>query len=195
MSFRRLPACDAGRRADSTMKTKMIGSKSARGAVSAWVSGAAVAMALMGAGPAGAESKSDVAVSLVAQKVSVGKDGKEELRPADRAFPGEVVQYDAHYRNQAKKAVRALEPTLPIPRGLEYLPDTAKPAPSQASLDGKTFAPVPLTRRVTLPDGSFKDEAIPASEYRALRWSIGDLDAGKAVTVTARARLSGASAR
>ena len=149
-------------------------------------------LGLLGAAlPAGAQNKGDVAISLVAQKVSVGADGKEVLRPADRAFPGEVVQYDAHYHNEAQKPVGALQPTLPIPRGLEYIPDSAKPAPSQASVDGKTFAALPLTRRVTRPDGSFKDEPIPAAEYRALRWSVGDLAAGQTVTVTARARLSG----
>ena len=173
------------------MKTKTWMQKMAARGVGFAVLGGMTLALLGGTDAAAAESKGDVAVSLVAQKVSVGADGKEVLRPADRAFPGEVVQYDAHYRNQARKPVRALEPTLPIPRGLEYLADSARPAPSQASLDGKTFAPVPLTRRVTLPDGSFKEEPVPVSEYRALRWSLGDLEAGKTVTVTARARLSG----
>jgi hypothetical protein len=176
------------------MKTKcVVRSVAGQGICSAILGGLTLVLLSL-AGPASAQTKSDVAISLVAQKVSVGQDGKEILRPADRAFPGEVVQYDARYRNQAQKPVRALEPTLPIPRGLEYLPDSAKPAPSQASTDGKTFAPLPLMRKVTKADGSVVDQPVPASEYRALRWAMGDLEAGKTVTVTARARLSGLAA-
>jgi hypothetical protein len=73
---------------------------------------------------------------------------------------------------------------------LEYLPETAKPAPAMASLDGRNFEPFPLKRTVMLPDGTKKEEAIPYSEYRALRWALGDLDSGKATLVSARARLA-----
>jgi uncharacterized repeat protein (TIGR01451 family) len=148
-----------------------------------------LAGALGAARPAFAQNKTDVAVSLVAQKVATGKDGREVLRPADRAFPGEVVQYDALYRNTSARSVRNLAPTLPIPPGLEYVPDSAKPAPAQASVDGKAFAPFPLLRPVKQADGTVLQRPVPWSEYRALRWSMGDLDAGKSVTVSARARL------
>ncbi len=141
--------------------------------------------------PARAQSKGDVVVSLVAQKVSVGADGKEALRVADRALPGEVIQYDAHYKNGGTKEVRALEPTLPIPSGLEYLPDSARPAPAKASLDGKTFAAFPLMRPVTMPDGQVVEHPVPFAEYRALRWNFDGLPAGQSITVSARARLSG----
>jgi uncharacterized repeat protein (TIGR01451 family) len=145
--------------------------------------------ALAWASPARAQSKGDVAISLVAQKVIKAADGKEELKPADRAFPGEVVQYDALYRNTSERGVRNLEPTLPIPSGLEFLPDSAKPAPAKASIDGRTFEPFPLMRKITHPDGTIEQRPVPPSEYRALRWSVGDLAAGQSVAVSARARL------
>jgi hypothetical protein len=44
-------------------------------------------------------------------------------------------------------------------------------------------------RPVKQPDGTVIQQPVPWSEYRALRWSVGDLDAGKSVTVSARARL------
>src|SRR5687768_6901693 len=65
-------------------------------------------------------AKNDVVVTLKAQKVSRGPDGSEVLQVADRAMPGEVIQYDAVYKNQSGTGVRNLVPTLPIPRGLEY---------------------------------------------------------------------------
>jgi hypothetical protein len=140
-------------------------------------------------GQALAQNSKDVVVTLKAQKV-LQSGGKEVLKVADRAFPGEIIQYDALYKNQSKSGVHNLQPTLPIPAGLEYLPETAKPAPSKASLDGKNFEPIPLMRQVTLADGATKQERVPYSEYRALRWELGDLDSGKAAGVSARARLA-----
>lgn len=135
-------------------------------------------------------AKNDVVVTLKAQKVLRGPDGNEVLQLAERAMPGEVIQYDAIYKNQSANGVRNLEPTLPIPRGLEYIPDSAKPAPAKASLDGKNFAPLPLKRQVTLPTGETVEQAVPPSEIRALRWELGDLDAGAAALISARARLA-----
>jgi uncharacterized repeat protein (TIGR01451 family) len=170
--------------------SKSVRSQFGRGCFSALLTLGLIVGALAAPSTAQAQSKGDVVVSLVAQRVSKASDGKEILAPADRAFPGEVVQYDAHYRNTSDRGVRNLEPTLPIPAGLEFLLDSAKPAPAQASVDGRTFAPFPLMRKVTRPDGTVEEQPVPPAEYRALRWSIGDLPAGEAVTVSARARLS-----
>lgn len=130
-----------------------------------------------------------MAVSLLARKVLVA-DGREKLVTAERALPGEVIQYDARYRNQSKGTVRQLAPTLPIPAGMVFVPDSATPAPAQASLDGKTFAPLPLKRRITRPDGQVVEEEIPATEIRAVRWQVGDLAAGGTTNVIARVRLA-----
>src|SRR5688572_24895364 len=119
---------------DTTMKATTTVNETGRRLYSAILAIGLLAGALGTAGPAFGQNKSDVAISLVAQKVSTGRDGREILRPADRAFPGEVVQYDALYRNTSARAVRNLAPTLPIPPGLEYVPDSAKPAPAQASV-------------------------------------------------------------
>ena len=140
-------------------------------------------------GAAFGQKANDVAVTLKAQKVLRSKDGKEVLQVADRAMPGEIIQYDALYKNQSNNSVRQLEPTLPIPAGLEYIADSAKPAPARASLDGKNFAPIPLMRQVTLPTGETTQEQVPFSEYRALRWELGELDAGKTALISARAKL------
>jgi len=152
--------------------------------------GLALLLGAICAGTTHAQNANDVVVTLKAHKVVRTGDGKEVLRVADRAMPGEIIQYDALYRNQGTAGIRNLQPTLPIPAGLEYLPDTAKPGPSTASVDGKNFAPIPLMRRVALPDGKTKEEPVPTSEYRALRWNLGDLDSGGSTLVSARARLA-----
>ena len=76
------------------------------------------------------------------------------------------------------------------PAGLEYMPKTASPVKILASLDGKSFAPAPLTRRVKLANGKTVVREIPVAEYRALRWSIGALGSDASRTVVARMRVA-----
>ena len=136
-----------------------------------------------------AQDKEPVVSMLTAKKVVTNADGKEKLESAEQAKPGEVVQYEAVYRNQSGRDVGNLQATVPIPAGMEFIADSAKPVPSAASLDGATYAPFPLKRKVTLPDGTVAEQNVPLSEYRALRWNVGDLKAGASATVVARARL------
>ncbi len=131
----------------------------------------------------------ELAISLNARKVVRQADGKEKLVTADRAFPGEVIQYDALYLNQSGKAIRNVSPTLPIPNGMVFVPESATPAPAEASLDGRKFEPIPLKRKVTLANGEEKEEEVPPTQYRALRWHLGGMAAGAQATVTARTKL------
>jgi uncharacterized repeat protein (TIGR01451 family) len=150
----------------------------------------ALALTVAGLGSfALAYAEGDVAVSLVAHRILVSQ-GKEARLPAEQAKPGDVIEYHATYTNRGASAVRDLEATLPVPAGLEYLPRTAQPVRLHASLDGKTFAPAPLTRRVKLANGRTEVREVPASEYRALLWSIGSLGANSARTVVARMRVA-----
>ncbi len=132
----------------------------------------------------------DVRVSLTAQRVSKDANGKTILESGDQARPGDVLEYRVRYSNESASGVRRLMATLPIPIGMEYLPKTAQPAKVEASLDGRTFAPVPLMRKVRLASGKEVNREVPGSEYRQLRWAIGELAAHGAQTVTARVRVA-----
>jgi len=156
----------------------------------------ALGVGVIVAGLSGADSpraqnpNRDLAISLNARKVVKQADGKEQLLPADRAFPGEVIQYDALYLNQSGKPIRNVSPTLPIPNGMVFVPESAKPAPAEASLDGRKFESIPLKRRVALPNGEEQEQEVPPTQYRALRWHVGDMAAGAQTTVTARTKLT-----
>ncbi|MEW6156816.1 MAG: hypothetical protein AB1813_05250 [Verrucomicrobiota bacterium] len=135
----------------------------------------------------------DLAINLVAQRVVAQADGSEVLETAGKSKPGDVIQYRAEYTNQTGGKISNLQPTLPIPAGMEYIDAGATPAPDAASLDGKTFSAIPLKRVVKQPGGGVKEEIVPAAEYRALRWSVKELGAGQATQVTARVRVSNAT--
>lgn len=130
----------------------------------------------------------EVKVVLTANKIVV-VNGKEQMQPSDKAKPGEVIEYVAEYRNTGNASVTDVVATLPVPAGMEFLPDTAQPQQIMASTDEHNFAPVPLKRKVTGPDGSTVEQLVPYSEYRSLRWTLGKIPGGDSKSVKARMKV------
>lgn len=133
----------------------------------------------------------NVAVALQAFKVITTAAGTK-LVATDAAQPGDTIEYQVTYSNKGTTPARDVFATLPVPKGgLAYVPDSAAPAAVQASVDGATFAPAPLTRSV-MRAGKQVVENVPVSEYRFLRWKLGEIKPGASTTVSSRMRLDGA---
>ena len=49
---------------------------------------------------------------------------------------------------------------------------------------------MPLKRMVKKSDGKLEEQLVPLSEYRALRWDLGELAQKNKVEVSARARVN-----
>lgn len=126
---------------------------------------------------------------LEQRKVARAADGAESLVAADAVKPGDLLEYTATYRNTTRQGLTKLEPTLPIPAETEYVPGSAKPANAKASVDGRTFGDMPLKRTVKR-GGVDVEELVPPSEYRFLRWYASELAGEKALTYTARVRVT-----
>lgn len=130
-------------------------------------------------------------------KMSVDKvvqaEGKESSLPAEKVKPGDTVRYTAKYRNTSALPLRDLNAVVPIPAGMDYTPGKDLPAPSRASLDGKTFETIPLKRKVKMADGSEQWQVVPASEYRAVSWSVAELAANQSVQLAVRATIANAA--
>jgi uncharacterized repeat protein (TIGR01451 family) len=135
-----------------------------------------------------AQRVSPVTSQLLAQRVDM-LAGKPVLTPAGEGKPGDVLQYSATYKNTAATPAAKLLVTLPVPPGTTLVQASAEPTQAMASTDGKTFAPMPLTRVVKQADGSTRKEPVPLPEYRALRWDIGALPAGASSVVSLRVRI------
>jgi len=135
-------------------------------------------------------ARCEVQVQLTAHRIVKDTQGREQLEAGDQAKPGELIEYRAVYRNDGDAGVRQLVATLPIPQGMEYVASTAAPAPAMASRDGKTFAAIPLKKTVKLSDGRTVVREVSATEYRALRWTMGTLPAHADRTVRARVRVA-----
>ena len=132
----------------------------------------------------------DVKATLTSRKVITDKNGKETFVAFDKMQPGDKIEYQAVYRNESKKKVTKLMGIIPIPAGMEYIRDSANPTVTDASINGKEYAPVPLKRTIIGPDGKEETKEIPLSEYRFLRWSLGDVASGKSVAVRTRAMVA-----
>jgi uncharacterized repeat protein (TIGR01451 family) len=119
-------------------------------------------------------------------------DGKESRLPVENVKPGETLEYQVRYTNKGEVPVSQFVVTLPIPQGLELMALSDQPRASMASTDGVVFNVQPLKRRVRQADGRDIIEDVPLIEYRALRWQIGQLEAGKSVQFAARAKVDSA---
>ncbi len=138
-----------------------------------------------------AAAQAEVSASLVANKVETDPQGQERLLPAERATPGDLIEYVVLYHNQGEETVRDLRADLPIPAGVELQLDSIEPKRRlEASVDGQAYAPFPLKRTHTLPDGRVEEQMVPASEYRHLRWTLFSLQAGEQKRVKARVKVS-----
>ena len=121
-------------------------------------------------------------VNLQAKQV-VTENGKPVLKAVSRAKSGDVIQYQATYRNNIQKPMTDLALTLPVPANMVYV-GSSSPAPTQASLDGKKFENLPILRKV-----NGKMVEVPASQYRALRWIVKTLPAQQSTTVSLNAKV------
>jgi hypothetical protein len=77
---------------------------------------------------------------------------------------------------------------VPVPPNTEFVPGSARPANAQASLDGTTYAAMPLVRKV-VREGKTIEEQVPVREYRYLRWSVPQIPADQTARFTARVRV------
>lgn len=152
-----------------------------------WMYRAMLAVAFA-AGVAHAQQKGPLESTLEQHKVAKAADGRESLVPATGVRPGDVIEYAATYRNTGRAPITGVQATVPIPANTEYVAGSANPRGAKASVDGVTYAPMPLKRQV-VRDGKTVDEPVPTREYRYLRWSAPQVAGEQSVTFTARVRV------
>lgn len=129
-------------------------------------------------------------VELSAKKVLLSKNGSH-YADASEVKPGEIIEYQARYRNEGKTVLKHLNVSLPIPGNTTYLAGSAQPGEAQASRAGASdYGPLPLMHSVAGANGTRRSVEVPLEEYRSLRWRVGDLAPGAGVTVTARVKVN-----
>lgn len=114
-----------------------------------------------------------------------GKPTEKRTPGVTRVRPGEVLAQTVVVRNTSARPLTNVAVRLPVPAGMVYLaPDGPVPAGvrTEYSIDGgKTFAPAPLKRTVTVTENGkavTREVEVQPNEYQAVRWTIGTLSAG-----------------
>jgi uncharacterized repeat protein (TIGR01451 family) len=131
-----------------------------------------------------------VSNTLSVSRVVRAADGAEHKESASSAKPGDVLEYQATYRNSGAGTVRKLQATIPIPGGATYVPGSTLPANAMASLDGIDFERIPLKRQVRKPDGATTEQLVATSDYRFVRWTLDELAPDAVVTVAVRVSVT-----
>ncbi len=141
----------------------------------AWAQGAA----------ASPSAEPRLATRLVMARV-VMEGGTEKLTSAASIQPGDVLQYTAHLGNPTAATMRDVVASLPVPIGTQWLPTGEQPSTVLASVDGVVFAPMPLTRKLLLPNGQWKQVVVPLADIRHLRWPARPLAASESFSTQVR---------
>lgn len=133
----------------------------------------------------------EVSSVLKAYKITFDADSNEVATEVTEVKPGDTIEYRLTYQNGTGGDISQLQPVLPIPLEMFYLESSASPELSGASVSTQAndFRQPPLTRQVTLPDGSQVNRVISAQEYRRIQWLVPALAAGESVTLTARVEV------
>lgn len=134
--------------------------------------------------------KEPLTVTLTAQRVVKDSKGKEVFSKADKVKPGDVVEYRASYANVSSVTLSGVMATLPVPKGMIYVDKSANPATTTATVDGVKFEAVPLKRKMKDKAGKEVVQLVPVAEYKALRWALNDIQAGKVKLVSARVNVA-----
>jgi hypothetical protein len=147
---------------------------------------------MLAALPARADAPRGAVVQLKAYRIvalQTAKGVRETLEPLNELRPGDTVEYEAAYVNGTGQTVHDVHLTIPVPEGgLVYKGATSLP-PQAATLDGKQYAALPLTRVETEANGQRVARPVPLAEYKALRWNLGDVPSGTTRIVRARMQL------
>jgi len=111
---------------------------------------------------------------LTAHRVITDKAGKTEFIAADKANPGDIIEYRMYYQNTGDKTIRGLLATGQIPLNTEFLPasdSTDIRARFKVSIDaGKTWDVEPVKRTRKTATGKTEDYIVPVSQYTHVRW-------------------------
>ncbi|THF85032.1 hypothetical protein E7T09_18500 [Deinococcus sp. KSM4-11] len=155
-------------------------------------------LAALGLGTVLAQTANPIVLNLTLFAVhSVQADGKttEQLVPnPGNVLPGDVLSQVVTVKNTGTKAVMNLPVTLPVPKNTFYMaPEAGLPVTrTEYSIDGKTFAPAPLMKSVTVTENGksvTKQVEVKPGEYTAVRWYVAELGAQATVKLGYRIQV------
>ncbi len=125
-----------------------------------------------------------------------GKAAEKRTPNYTSVRPGDLLAQTVTARNTSTRTLVNVAVKLPVPDGMVYAaPDGPVLAGvrSEYSIDGgKTYAPAPLKKKVTVTENGkavTREVEVKPNEYDAVRWTIATLPAGTEKTLGFRVQV------
>ena len=122
-----------------------------------------------------------------------GKATEKLVDAAGTTLPGDTLQLTQQVRNISQVNVRSVTLNMPVPAAATFQSARCSAeGRTLFSVDGKTFGPAPLKKTVTVTENGksvTRQVDVKPSEYRAVRWQLPDLAAGKTNTCFIRVQV------
>lgn len=146
--------------------------------------------------PLVALAKPDVKINVVAEKeISKMENGKTVKKRvvADKVEPNQTIIFTVYYSNNGDEKATSVVVKNPIPKGAEYVTDSAKGKGSKISFSidgGKTFKkPSLLTYQFKQQGGAASKRKASPDQYTHIRWIIDEIPAGASGTLSYQAMI------
>lgn len=122
-----------------------------------------------------------------------GKATEKLVDAAGTTLPGDTLQLTQQVRNISQVNVRSVTLNMPVPAAATFQSARCSAeGRTLFSVDGKAFGPAPLKKTVTVTENGksvTRQVDVKPSEYRAVRWQLPDLAAGKTNTCFIRVQV------
>lgn len=131
---------------------------------------------------------------IEAYRVVTNKDGQEQLLPAEKAQPNDIIEYKLTYKNTSTDPLRNIVITDPVPNEAVYISESAvlpRVGRVQFSIDdGKSYHAWPVKVQVETADGELVWKDAEPEQVTHIRWTLDEaIDPDQGIVVSYRASV------
>ena len=124
----------------------------------------------------------EIKTELSSYQIITGADGKVERLSAEEGTPGDILEYIFYVKNEDTTVIYNLNPVIPIPLGTTLLENKIAPKKDfKVSINGRDFVDYPIIKN---------NIEIPMIEYRAVSWSIPQLNVGAETNLSVQVKIN-----
>ena len=154
----------------------------------------AVLLVILIAASASAFGGPNLAGTMEARKIVMGKENKEIAMSAEKVKPQDKIEYTLRYRNVGDASASGVSLVGPIPAGTVYLNETAtendRMSPVFSIDGGASFHQAPVTYVVKNEKGEEERKVATPDMYTHVMWNVASaLEVGKEVAVSYRVQV------
>ena len=154
----------------------------------------AVLLVILVAASAAAFGGPNLAGTMEAHKIVMGKGNREIAVSAEKVYPQDKIEYTLRYKNVGDASASGVDLVGPVPAGTMYLEKTATESSHLHPLfsidGGKSFHEAPVVYVATNDRGIEERRVATPDMYTHVMWNVASaLEAGTVVSVSYRVQV------